>query len=630
MTRIDCLAWLAWLLSLCEEVWLHDFEFVSKPGKRPDVVCLVAHELRSGRTLRLWRDQLGPLPPYRTDNRVLFVNYVGNAECGCHLALGWPLPANVLDLSPAFRKIVCGRVAPQGRGLIGAVTYYGLDSIGAKQKDSIRDRILKGWPFTPEEQRQILDYCYSDIDALVRLLPKILSDPDFDLGVALYHGEFAAVSAVMEHHGIPIDMEIYPQLADKDIWRAVRDDMVPAIDARYGVYKRNAAGDWTFNKKLFEDYLRRQGLLDSWPRLESGELNLKRKTFETMTKGAPQLEELRQLRHTRDKMRKIKLAVGRDGRNRTVLWPFKSKTSRTQPKASEWIFSPAVWLRSLIKPGPGMAVAYIDYSSMEFLIAAARSDGHCGSVNTMLDMYNSGDPYRTFAVRVGAIPADISTKMIKNPEQYVTHNLTLKQLKHYADTRDLYKVMLLSSQYGISAETLAGRLNVSVLEAAEMLEQHHQLFAQYWKWSDDWLQHSLQTGVMRTAVGWMCRTGITEFNERSIRNWPIQATGADILRIACILAVRHGIKVVAPVHDAVLVEAPIERIEVDVALMQEIMRRASRIVLGNDSNGVAIELRTDVKIVRYPERYSDKRGDDIWEKVMDILARSRLAKRVVV
>jgi hypothetical protein len=77
-----------------------------------------------------------------------------------------------------------------------------------------------------------------------------------------------------------------------------------------------------------------------------------------MSKGRPQLEDLRQLRHVRDKMRKIKLAVGGDGRNRTVLWPFKAKTSRTQPKASLWIFSPAVWLRSLIKPEPGWAVAY--------------------------------------------------------------------------------------------------------------------------------------------------------------------------------------------------------------------------------------------------------------------------------
>ena len=118
-----------------------------------------------------------------------------------------------------------------------------------------------------------------------------------------------------------------------------------------------------------------------------------------MAKGHPQLEGLRQLRHARDKMRKIKLAVGADGRNRTVLWPFKAKTSRTQPKASQWIFSPAVWLRSLIKPAPGMAVAYVDWSSMEFLIAASLSNDP-----VMLEFYRS-DPYLSFAKRVGAAPS---------------------------------------------------------------------------------------------------------------------------------------------------------------------------------------------------------------------------------
>ena len=69
-----------------------------------------------------------------------------------------------------------------------------------------------------------------------------------DLGVALYHGEFAAVSAVMEHHGVPIDMEIFQQLADEDVWRAVRDEMVPAVDAQYGVYvRRNNSSDWIFS-----------------------------------------------------------------------------------------------------------------------------------------------------------------------------------------------------------------------------------------------------------------------------------------------------------------------------------------------------------------------------------------------
>jgi DNA polymerase family A len=160
-----------------------------------------------------------------------------------------------------------------------------------------------------------------------------------------------------------------------------------------------------------------------------------------------------------------------------------------------------------------------------------------------------------------------------------------------------------------------------------MLSQHRELFAQYWRWSDDWVQHVLQTGTMRTAFGWTCCTGITEFNERSIRNWPVQTTGADILRIACILATRHGIKLLAPVHDAVLIEAPLERIDADVMLMQEIMRRASRIVLNADPAGTH-ELRTDAKIIHHPERYSDPRGAAIWARVLGLLAERTQAAHI--
>jgi hypothetical protein len=64
------------LLSQFAEIWCHDFEFIAPPGERPDVVSLAAIELRSGRTIRLWRDQLGEQPPYHTDDKVLFVNFV--------------------------------------------------------------------------------------------------------------------------------------------------------------------------------------------------------------------------------------------------------------------------------------------------------------------------------------------------------------------------------------------------------------------------------------------------------------------------------------------------------------------------------------------------------------------------
>jgi DNA polymerase-1 len=186
-----------------EEIWLHDFEFVPQPGEHPDVVCLAACELRSGRTLRLWRDQLGPEPPYRTDANVLFINFVANAEGACHLSLNWPLPARVLDLNPAFRNLTNGRYTPAGKGLLGALRYFGLDTIATTQKDAMQKRVMAGWPFTAEERQRILDYCVRDVDALRRLLPKIMTEPDFDLGVALYHGEFAAMSGGMKHNGVP-------------------------------------------------------------------------------------------------------------------------------------------------------------------------------------------------------------------------------------------------------------------------------------------------------------------------------------------------------------------------------------------------------------------------------------------
>jgi DNA polymerase I-like protein with 3'-5' exonuclease and polymerase domains len=78
---------------------------------------------------------------------------------------------------------------------------------------------------------------------------------------------------------------------------------------------------------------------------------------------------------------------------------------------------------------------------------------------------------------------------------------------------------------------------------------------------------------MWTAIDWRCAVGETEAKERSIINWPVQSTGGDILRLACIWADRHGIGLCAPVHDALLIEAPLDQIDRDVALTREIMRR---------------------------------------------------------
>jgi DNA polymerase I len=526
-----------------EEVWFVDFEFISKPGERPDVVCLCAQELRTGQTLRLWRDELGPAPPYRIDDRALFVCFAATAECACHLALGWALPAKIFDLSPVFRCVLNGCVAPaEGKGLLGALAHFGISSVGAKYKDGMRNRILEGRPFTAEEREKILNYCASDIDALALLLPKLL--PAVELSTVLHWSEFAAVSAAMEHNGVPIDLEIFRQLQDKRAWSFVRDALVPKINAQYGVYIRGKDGDWHWNDDNFEKYLARAGI--DWPRHDTtGKLDLRKKTFDSMAKAWPTLEGLRQLRHTRNKMRKIKLAVGSDARCRTVLWPFQSKTSRSQPKASRWIFSPAVWLRSLIRPGPDRAIGYVDWTSMEFQVGAVLSE--CGP---MIDLYNTGSPYIEFAKRFDEAPASATKK---------THE----------SIHNRYKIGCLGAQYGMQYETLALQLGVPSFVAHEMLGQNRGLFNRYWTFIEDWIARALDTGTMCTPLGWKCQTGITEFNARSIANFPVQATAADILRISCVWAHRRGIKLCGSVHDAVLIESSIDRIEQDVALMQD-------------------------------------------------------------
>lgn len=122
-------------------------------------------------------------------------------------------------------------------------------------------------------------------------------------------------------------------------------------------------------------------------------------------------------------------------------------------------------------------------------------------------------------------------------------------------------------------------------------------------------------GRLQVAFGWQLRTG-ADPNPRSLRNFPMQANGAEMLRIACILLHDAGIRICAPVHDALLIEAPLGTLDAVVAQAQDLMRQASRHVLGG------FELSSDAKVVRYPDRYMDDRGASFWNTVMAQLGES--------
>jgi hypothetical protein len=296
------------MLPAFREIVLADFEFESGQGDRPVPVCLVAHEVRSGRQFRIFQDQLGAVPPHANGTDVLFVAYYASAELGCYRALGWPMPPRILDLFTEFRDRTNGLPTPAGAGLLGALTYFGIDGMAATEKKEIQEAIgNRSWRgrYTPAE---ILDYCAQDVAALAQLLLAML--PQIDLPRSLLRGRYMAAAAAMEFAGTPIDTEMLAQL--RAGWTDIQDQLIAEIDSDYGVFDGR-----TFKADRFAAWLGRKSI--PWPLLESGRLDLSDDTFRQMAKSYPAVSPLRELRSALSELRLNDLAVGRDGRNRTIL-----------------------------------------------------------------------------------------------------------------------------------------------------------------------------------------------------------------------------------------------------------------------------------------------------------------------
>lgn len=578
------------------EIWCVDFEYyhgtgTANGGREGDAItplCLVALELRTGRIIRQWRDEFGPFPPYRPDGDALFISYMASAEFGCHIALGWGQPACALDAYVEFRHYVNDGTIKSGDrekgfySLDGALRYFCENGIDTAHKTDMRDRILQGPPFTAAEREAILGYCEDDVRSLALLVqhivPTIRSLPH-----AMGRAKFMWAIAQQERRGIPLDLPFLSRLRSQ--WAAIQGELVMALDAPFGIYEfEDGKPHW--RKARFADYVRRHGM--AWPAFADGTLDQRDQTFREMEGRYPQIGPLRELRYSLSKLRLNDLQVGTDGRSRTLLGPFGSKTGRNQPSNSRYPFGPAKWIRFLIVPPPGRVLIHHDYCQQEVQIAAVLS-----SDNELLGACQSGDVYLGIAKLLGMAPADATPQ---------THGAV----------RASFKTVVLGIQYGLGARSLALRTGVSLFEAGEILARLRARFRKFEAYAQSVADRAGLALELSTPFGWAmrCPPGI---NPRTVRNFPIQSTGAEILHAACILAERRGIPIVAPVHDALMAEAELDRANELSAALDRVMRDAAGIVLRG------YELRTDVQMVRPGTRFHDDRGVEMWRTVERLL-----------
>src|SRR2546425_13225888 len=217
--------------------------------------------------------------------------------------------------------------------------------------------------------------------------------------------------------------------------------------------------------------------------------------------------------------------------------------------------------------------------------------------------YESGDVYLTCAKQVSFVPAG-ATKATHRKE------------------RELFKIVLLATQYGQKAKGLAQRTNMPLWKAEDLLASHRRTYPAYWDWVELNQQTAQFEGRIETVFGWPLNV-THDTRPNTIMNLPVQANGAEMLRWACCYATEAGIEVHAPVHDALLVGGPADCIVDIVEETRKCMQKASELVLGGyvirTDSAEAMLKENPPQIVCSPDRYFSEKGVAMWERVQGIL-----------
>jgi DNA polymerase family A len=578
-----------------------DFEYEVADGDLPDVLCLVAYvldeNLRHVRTIRLWRGDFGPTPPFDIGPDTLFVAYSAWAEMTCFLTLGWKFPEHIFDQHTAYlaaSNLLLPhnpdevRKRPRKR-LSDACHAYGIEGWENIDKEVIAADIGQG-RWRDHGCDRVLEYCEEDVRASAALLRKQLRGrpglPPVDVEHVLHWSNYSAKTvAQIQARGMPIDVPLWNLMQENKA--AVIRYLLQRFDPGYGsncpIY--TPEGEWSYER--FEQWLAGTGVT-AWPRLESGRLDIDSDAFRLMY-HVPGIEGLHALRDSLGVIVRARIPIGRDGRNRPSLFPFCTATGRNAHAKS--LYNAHAGMRSfMVFPADTIGV-YLDWRTQEIAVAAALSGDAA-----LKDAYINGDIYHALALICG-----------------LTNDPDRKRWKEANPTmRARMKALQLGINYGMGVPSLAKGLDRHPLVASAIIEKHQQAYPWFWQWRADMVQTAMLERRIKSVFGWPLNIS-TSPNKRTLYNFPMQSNGAEMLRLAAWRMCEAGIVPCMLIHDGVLIEA---RNEEEIAAAMEIMRAAGRDVCDGLEVGVDVDQRLE-----NGARYADKRpvAKQMWGTIMAAL-----------
>ena len=216
-------------------------------------------------------------------------------------------------------------------------------------------------------------------------------------------------------------------------------------------------------------------------------------------------------------------------------------------------------IRSAFIPSDDSLLISADYSQIELRILA-----HVSKCKNMIDAFNSGeDLHSSTAAKIYNVDISNVTK----------------------DQRRMAKAVNFGIVYGMSPWGLAEELKITTFEANDFINRYFSIYPEVKDYLDKTVNNTKTTGYTETIFGrrrYMpeinsSNGALRQFAERTAKNAPIQGAAADVIKIAMIAVAKKfkelnlESKLIAQVHDELVVDTKISEVEIVKKILKEVM-----------------------------------------------------------
>lgn len=217
--------------------------------------------------------------------------------------------------------------------------------------------------------------------------------------------------------------------------------------------------------------------------------------------------------------------------------------------------------KEILSPPLGGSYVLLDFSSQELVIAAVKARD-----KNILTLYQQGDLYTALSNQVtnGELP------------------------------RDSFKSLIIKILYGQAPMNAAEDLGINEVDAFRWIKKLKTITKLLDNFLDEQACNAYSIGEIRSLDWRMSVDSETSF--LTLRNWPIQSCGADILHRGCLALHASGIPLLLTNHDSFLILVDNKNAKETILLAERLLRDASAEVLG----GYQLKIKNELIVGKYP------------------------------